>query len=336
MIAHKHPKHQQWQQELTGSIRSVPELLDFCNLQELQTDYDARAHHAFRFLITRSWANRIEKNNPTDPLLLQILPSKQELITSPNYQNDPLQEQQQSPINGIIHKYHGRALLTLTGQCAIYCRYCFRRNYPYSSNSFNQANWQNMVTYLTQNQDIHEVILSGGDPLVLPDKILQQIVTTIATISHIKYLRIHSRIPSVLPSRISPSLIEAITHSRLKVVIVNHINHPNEIVSEVTEKFTLMQQHNILLLNQSVMLAGINDSAITLAALSHKLYEANCLPYYLHRLDKIDGSKHFEVSLLKEQTVMRELLASLPGYLVPKFVTEQPHKKAKTPIHIKL
>jgi L-lysine 2,3-aminomutase len=334
MIAQKHKKHQQWQQELIGAISSVPELLEFCNLEAQQTNYDAKAHDHFKFFITKSWAERIEKGNPKDPLLLQILPAKQELEKSYNYQNDPLEEQHQSPTNGIIHKYHGRVLLTLTGQCAIYCRYCFRRNYPYSSNSFNQINWLNAVTYLTKNQDIYEVILSGGDPLMLPDKILKQIVTTIADLPHIKYLRIHSRMPSVLPSRISASLIEAITHSKLKTTIVNHINHPNEIVAEVSNKFALLSQHNILLLNQSVMLANINDSAPTLAALSHKLYEANCLPYYLHRLDKVEGSKHFEVSPLKEQTIMRELLATLSGYLVPKLVTEQPYKAAKTPINI--
>ena len=336
MIAQKHPKHQQWQQELTGAIRTVAELLKFCNLQELQTDYDARAHQNFKFFLTKSWAERIEKNNPRDPLLLQVLPSKQELIKSPNYQDDPLEEQQQSPTNGIIHKYHGRVLLTLTGQCAIYCRYCFRRNYPYSSNSFNKTNWQNAVAYLTENQDIYEVILSGGDPLILPDNILKEIVTTIVTLPHIKYLRIHSRIPSVLPSRITPGLIEAISHNRLKTTIVNHINHPNEITPEVAAKFMLLKHHNILLLNQSVMLAGVNDNASTLSALSHKLYEANCMPYYLHRLDKIQGSKHFEVPSATEQQIMRELLTVLPGYLVPKLVTEQPHKTAKTPINITL
>lgn len=332
MISQKHPKHQQWQQELIESIRSVPELLDFCNVAK--TDYDPKAHQSFKFLVTKSWANRITKGDPSDPLLRQVLPVKQELISSPGYVSDPLKEQQQSPTNGIIHKYHGRVLITLTGQCAIYCRYCFRRNYPYSDHSFNSRNWQKALKYLNANQDIYEIILSGGDPLILQDHVLAEITTTLASMPHIKYLRIHSRIPSVLPSRVTDGLVKTICNPNLKTTIVNHINHPNEISAEVKAKFKLLRDNNILLLNQSVMLEGVNDDAQTLTALSHKLYEAHCLPYYLHRLDKVQGSKHFEVPPLKEQAIMHKLLAALPGYLVPKLVVEQPLKLSKTPINI--
>ncbi|MBT4885115.1 MAG: EF-P beta-lysylation protein EpmB [Legionellales bacterium] len=336
MIAQKplQKQKEQWQVDLATSFSSLPAFLDYCEINYNDLSQQHLASKDFRFFVTKSWANRIVKSKVNDPMLLQVLPQPNELIQEPGYSLDPLSEQQQSPIAGLIHKYHGRVLLTLTGQCAIYCRYCFRRNFPYQENQFNRVNWEKIIAYLKANTDIYEVILSGGDPLIMGDNILTKIVTDLAAIPHIKYLRIHSRIPVVLPSRITTSLIKTLKMTRLLPTIVIHSNHPQELNDEVCEKLRSIKNANINLLNQAVLLKNINDSAKTLAELSHKLYQAGVMPYYIHRLDKIAGSSHFYLTPHQENKIITELLSLLPGYLVPKFVEETPNAKAKTPIKI--
>ncbi|MEE3003783.1 MAG: EF-P beta-lysylation protein EpmB [Pseudomonadota bacterium] len=336
MISQKEVKKQreQWQTDLSESFRSLSEFLNYCKLEPQRLNISEEAAKSFRFFVTQSWANRIEKGNYKDPLLLQVLPVKAELDSKPGYSLDPLAEQSQSPEAGLIHKYEGRVLVTLAGQCAIYCRYCFRRNFPYSDNQFNKNNWQKIIKYLEQHSEVYEVILSGGDPLILPDRVLEQVCSDLEKIKHLRYLRVHSRIPIVLPNRISTNLVRIFSRTRFKTSFVVHSNCAEELDNEVTEKLDLLKVSKINLFNQSVLLKGINDNARKLAQLSHKLFEHGVQPYYLHRLDKVLGASHFSLSKFEENQIMTELLSLLPGYLVPKFVEEVPFQNFKVPVNI--
>ena len=327
---------QQWQHELVSAFTSLDELLKFCEVAPSDLNIAPEATKDFRLFVTKSWANRIKKGDKNDKLLLQVIPQAYELEAKPGYSLEPLQEKEQSPIAGLIHKYHGRVLLTLAGQCAINCRYCFRRNFPYQTNQFNKKNWQNILDYIKNDNSIYEVILSGGDPLIMPDKILKQVSEDIEKINHIKYLRVHSRIPIALPSRITKDLVSIFKDSKLTVSVVIHTNCEEELCDEVIAKIQMLKSSNIQLFNQSVLLKGINDNAKTLANLSHKLIQVGVIPYYLHRLDKVMGSAHFSVSEIDEAKIYRELIAILPGYMVPKLVEEIPMKKSKIPVKVEL
>lgn len=336
MIAQTRTKmqKQQWQIDLANSFNSLTELLDYCEITPADISVSPEAAKTFRLFVTKSWAKRIKKGDANDPMLRQVIPLTQELTATPGYSKEPLEEGNYSPTAGLIHKYNGRVLVTLSGQCAVNCRYCFRRNFPYNLNQFNQKNWQEILAYIAKNDSIHEVILSGGDPLILPDRILKQVVDDISNINHIKYVRVHSRIPLALPSRITDGLIELFTNSKLKTTFVIHANCAQELDTEVITKLHKLAKSGFGLLNQSVLLSGVNDNANSLIDLSHKLFMANVMPYYLHRLDKVSGSAHFAVSEDKEKLIYQDLLANLPGYLVPKLVREIPQKKSKVPIYI--
>lgn len=286
----------------------------------------------FPLRVTHSFAARIKKSDPKDPLLLQIFPQQKELLQVPGFTNDPLTEKNSNPIPGLLHKYQDRVLLTPTGACAIHCRYCFRRHFPYTENFL--TDWPGIATYLNEHSEIKEVILSGGDPLVLKDKPLQILVEKIAAIKHIKRLRIHTRLPIVLPERITTELITALLATRLIPVIVVHTNHANEIDNEVVATFQKLRQANITLLNQSVLLKDVNDSVSALVNLSETLFSAGVLPYYLHLLDKVQGAAHFDVAEDTAKKLIWEMMQQLPGYLVPKLIREQAGAPAKTPIAI--
>lgn len=336
IINESHPKKQLWQIELSQSFRQISDLLDYCEVSIDDIDGAQLATKQLRFFVTKSWADRIEKGNIQDPLLLQVLPSYRENQPTAGFTDDPLQEQTQNPIPGLIHKYHGRALVTVTQQCAIYCRYCFRRAFPYSDNRISQQNWQRILDYLHARTDIEEIILSGGDPLILTNHHLQQIIDDLVAIPQLRYLRIHSRIPIVLPSRMTDDLWQTLGNNRLQVALVVHCNHPQEIDYTVRQAVAAAKQYRILLLNQSVLLKGINNDPSILAELSHTLYAAGILPYYLHKLDKIQGGAHFALSEQEEQYIVTHLLKRLPGYLMPKFVAEIPHAGAKIPIPLNI
>ncbi len=273
----------------------------------------------FPFKVPLSFIKRMRHGDHADPLLRQVLPAADEDLEREGFSADPLQEQGQAQIPGLLHKYRGRALLIATGTCAIHCRYCFRRYFPYPENQ----DFQPALGYLAQDTSLHEVILSGGDPLSLPDSKLGGLIEALAGIPHLQRLRIHSRIPVVLPERMTPLLIRRLTHSRLPVVMVIHCNHPNEIDAEVEQVLTAMQRAGITLLNQSVLLRGINDDPEVLAALSERLFAARVLPYYLHLLDPVQGAAHFDVPEPEAQRIMHDLSSRLPGYLVPRLVREQ-------------
>ncbi len=283
----------------------------------------------FPLRVPRSFVARMKIGDPNDPLLLQVLPHLRELEASPGYSLDPLQEEQVSPATGLLHKYHGRVLLVTTGACAIHCRYCFRRHFPYSDHT---GDWQSALTYISSDSSIREVILSGGDPLSLADEKLESLARAISEIGHVKRLRLHTRLPVVLPERVDANLLGWLSRSRLDKVVVLHVNHPNELDSATLAAMARLKSTGATLLNQTVLLRNINDNVHTLSSLSEALFQAGVLPYYLHVLDRVEGASHFEVPETDARRLARGLLAELPGYLVPKLVKEQAGASSKTPI----
>jgi EF-P beta-lysylation protein EpmB len=273
----------------------------------------------------------MQKGNPADPLLLQVLPSQDEFTQTPDYTTDPLEEQK-SELPGLLHKYQTRVLIVFRGGCAVNCRYCFRRHFPYQDNHINKAKLRDILSYIESKPQINEVILSGGDPLMANDQQLQWFVTQLEAIEHISRFRIHTRLPIVIPSRLTTALADTLRQSRFNCIMVLHINHANEIDQELADKLLKFRQAGITLLNQTVLLKDINDSPELQVALSEKLFGAGILPYYLHLLDKVAGAAHFDMSETRAKSLMRELLSLLPGFLIPKLVREVGGKPSKTTI----
>jgi EF-P beta-lysylation protein EpmB len=321
-----------WQHALMNAITDPQELLALLNLDASLLDAARAAAKLFPLKIPREFVTRIEKNNLYDPLLLQIMPLKEELIHTQGYLEDPLEEAKVNPIPGLLHKYCGRVLLTFIGTCAINCRYCFRRHFPYTDNNPGSTGWERALNYISDDKSIHEVILSGGDPLVANDRTLQTFSDKLNLIPHIKRLRIHSRIPVILPERITPEFIAWLTQLKQKPVLVIHCNHPQEINAAVTAAMRLLTNAGITVLNQSVLLKGVNDNADTLVALSEALFEIGVHPYYLHALDKVQGTAHFDLDRETAQSLHWEISQRLSGYLVPKLVYEQPGAPSKLSI----
>lgn len=319
-----------WQTSLRQSIGSLDELLMRVNLCRENLNICDKAAKDFALRVPEPYLNRIEKGNPEDPLLLQVLPQSYEMERYPGYSNDPLEERDTNPVPGLIHKYKGRVLLILSGACAINCRYCFRRHFPYDENQLGSQQWQQVLTYLNKDTSITEVIFSGGDPLATPDKRLRNMICDLEKIPHITRLRIHSRLPVVIPQRITSDLCEILKSSRLNTACVLHINHANEIDLQVAEAIEKLQQANVTVLNQAVLLKGINNSVVSLKALSEKLFGYKVLPYYLFVLDPVHGSAHFDVSDSEAIKLITLLQAELPGYLVPKLAREIPGQPSKT------
>ena len=267
-----------------------------------------------------------------DPLLLQVLPLARESEQMPGYSEDPLRERDTNPVPGLIHKYHGRVLLIASPACAVHCRYCFRRHFPYDENTPSRTDWDQALDYIRQRSDIKEVILSGGDPLALNDKRLDTLIQAIAAIDHVTTLRFHSRLPVVLPARITPRFVNMLQALDKDVVFVIHSNHPAELGSALHEAMSRLRAAGVTLLNQTVLLRGVNDDAHALAKLSRGLFNSGVLPYYLHQLDRVEGAAHFEVSDDQARRLHRALLEQLPGYLVPRLVREDPDIVYKAPL----
>ena len=321
-----------WQEELADLITSPDELFSLLKLDPSQLAGAWQASGDFPLRTTRAYAQRIKIGDPADPLLRQILPLGDELHAVPGYGPDPLQEADANPLPGLIHKYRGRVLFIVAPQCAINCRYCFRRHFPYQDNAPGRQQWQAALEYIRADSSIEEVIYSGGDPLVLGDKQLLWLSTQVAAIAHVKRLRVHTRLPIVAPSRITDECLEWLTLPQLQTVMVIHCNHPQEIDADVVDGLAHLRRAGVTLLNQSVLLKGVNDDSHTLAALSKALFEAGVLPYYLHLLDKVAGSAHFAVSQAEASAIYQSLLTLLPGYLVPRLVREDAHAGSKTPL----
>jgi len=319
-----------WQHDLREVIRDPQELLVKTGSSGDKPALAGRSAASFPLKVPFSWLQRIRPGMPDDPLLRQVLPLAEEDIDQPGYTADPLGEVDRTPSPGLIQKYHGRVLLVTTSVCAIHCRYCFRRHYPYSDNNPAQENWTSALDYIRADNSIHEVILSGGDPLSLSDDKLKSLIDKLEQIPHLRWLRIHTRMPVVLPSRVTDSLIQALSGNRFKQTMVIHANHPHEIEADVIPALQALHHSGMQLLNQSVLLHGINDDALILTELSQRLYSNHVLPYYLHMLDPVAGAAHFAVDISTATDIMETLQARLPGYLVPRLVRETAGSLYKT------
>jgi EF-P beta-lysylation protein EpmB len=330
MNVEKTPLIRRWQQDLQSAYTNIDELLRFLKLDANELSEHYRAANDFSLLVTRSYAERIKKSDWNDPLLRQVLPDPDELKTTEGYFSDPVGDAQASQSPGLIHKYHGRILIITTGACAIHCRYCFRREFPYSDNSANRSQIANIQQYLADNPDVTEAILSGGDPLMLSDSKFQHLFDSLSDNQQIKRIRIHTRLPIVLPNRITKHLLSTFKSSTKKVVMVIHANHPNELNDEVEDALLALKNIGVTLLNQTVLLKKVNDNASTLTQLSTRLFECHTLPYYLHMLDKVNGAMHFDSSTHHAHAIYAQIQKQLPGYLVPKLVQEEAGKPHKT------
>lgn len=317
-----------WQKILAQGFHSAVELLDYLDLPE--TLAEPLAEQPFKTRVPRSFVDRMVRGNANDPLLRQVLASPAEMQMVEGYETDPLHESTVNPIPGLIHKYKSRVLLTLTGICAINCRYCFRRHFAYEDNNPGRQGWDAAIAYIQQDACINEVILSGGDPLLAKDAVLSELFQKLASIPHIKTLRIHTRIPIVLPERIDTSFLDCLAQTPLNKVIVLHCNHPQELNQATTIAFQALKQVGCHLLNQSVYLTGINNHADILVELSEKLFASGVMPYYLHVLDKVQGAAHFDAPIEEVHAVFQEMQRLLPGYLVPRLAKEEPGKLHKT------
>ncbi len=318
-----------WQEQLATSIRDPKQLLNMLGLDTSLLDGALNAHEDFPLRVPLPYLQRIAKGDPNDPLLRQVLPLGSELLAAPGYSDDPLDEQNSNPVPGLVHKYHGRVLLIVSPNCAINCRYCFRRHFPYQGNKPGRSEWQHALDYIANDSSIREVIYSGGDPLATSDKQLQWLTEQVASIKHVQRLRVHTRLPIVIPNRITDSCLQWLTSTRLIPSMVIHSNHPNELDKEVANALYRLKRAGVTLLNQTVLLSGINDTLSALQQLSERLFEVGVLPYYLHQLDRINGAAHFEVTDLRAKQLIAELTAALPGYLVPKLVREIPSANSK-------
>ncbi|WP_275288554.1 EF-P beta-lysylation protein EpmB [Halomonas elongata] len=321
-----------WQAQLAGAIRDPQELCRRLALDERWWPGAETGHALFEVRVPEAYLARIRPGDPHDPLLRQVLPLGEEAEAAPGYVADPLEEADHTPRRGLIHKYAGRVLLIASPACAINCRYCFRRHFPYEENAPSRAQWTDTLDYLRADDSIHEAIFSGGDPLAASDRQLAWLVERLEAIPHLKRLRIHTRLPVVIPDRIDDALLDWLGHTRLQKVMVLHINHPNEIDETVIDACRRLHDAGVTLLNQSVLLAGINDDVDTLAALSERLFEAGILPYYLHVLDPVSGAAHFDVPDDAARILVAELRKRLPGFLMPTLVREVPGETSKTPL----
>lgn len=330
LIQSDHPE--KWQQILADLITDPKELLEILQLDPARNPLSAQAQLDFPLKVTRPFAARIHKGDWQDPLLRQIWPAQDEELDDPGLGNDPLQEQRFNPAPGILHKYPGRVLLMAAPHCAIHCRYCFRRHFDYAANSPGRRQWRQSLDWLHRDDSIHEVILSGGDPLANANRQLAWLLEQLEQIPHLNTLRLHTRLPVVIPQRITTGLLALFAQTRLQTVLVNHVNHAREIDNECLNAFDKLAANGVILLNQSVILAGVNDTLLALAELSRRLFAGHVLPYYLHLPDKVAGTRHFQVAPQRARDLIEQMRATLPGYLVPRLVQEVPGEASKTPL----
>lgn len=325
-----------WQIELSGAVRTVEDLWHALELPLEQLPAALAAHKDFPVRVPRPFLARIEKGNPHDPLLRQILPVAAETLPAAGFVADPLGEAQARRTAGLLHKYQSRVLLVLSGTCAINCRYCFRRHFPYEDNRLGSDELNQIAAYLASHPEVNEVILSGGDPLVTSNLRLEQLVRVIESVPSVTRLRIHTRLPVVIPRRVDQGLLHCLADTRLQTVLVTHSNHAQELGDEFDLAMNLLKSQGVTLLNQAVLLRGVNDDATTLVALSERLFSAGVLPYYLHLLDPVAGAHHFDVPEAEARTLMQAVHTALPGFLVPRLVREVAGQPGKSLIDLQL
>ena len=320
-----------WRQSLRDAVTDPAEMLALVGLPQLAERLPV-AGAGFALKVPRGFVARMRRGDPNDPLLLQVLPQLAELDETPGFTDDAVGDLDAVAGRGVLHKYEGRALLIAAGSCAINCRYCFRRHFPYAEELAAAHAWREAVACLAKDTSIREVILSGGDPLVLSTAKLADLTEALRGVPHAVRLRIHSRLPVVLPERIDDAFCAWMSALPLQRVVVLHANHANELDADVAAACVRLREAGATLLNQSVLLRGINDEADALAALSERLFACGVLPYYLHQLDRVRGTAHFEVPDARARELVDSLRARLPGYLVPRLVRELPGAGAKTPV----
>lgn len=312
-----------WRLQLAEAIDTIEDLCDYLRLSMEELPASAAAAKGFPLRVPLNFADCMEKGNPNDPLLRQVLPVHDELVAFPGFTDDPVGDLRAANRIGVLHKYQGRVLLINTGSCAINCRYCFRRNFPYADYQLSRQKEAAAIQTIRADAGISEVILSGGDPLLLNDARLEQLIQELSAIKHVQRIRIHSRLPIVLPARITGDLVNLLAQSSKRIILVVHCNHAREINGRVSAACGALAEKGITLFNQSVLLKGVNDNATALCELSEQLFSHGIIPYYLHLLDKATGTGHFEVSETEALELVKHVQMKLPGYLVPKLVREQ-------------
>ncbi len=318
-----------WQVSLKNAFKDPQKLITYLKLPKALIDPAQKASQLFPLLAPKDYVKRIKKGDPNDPLLLQILPLKEELIVHPSFHKDPVGDLKSSMVPGILQKYNERVLLITTGACAIHCRYCFRRHFPYSSVPVGIKNWISSLSKIKDNPEIEEIILSGGDPLVLTDKSIAHLLQYIETMPYISRIRFHTRLPIVLPNRITSNLLHIFKQFQKTIIIVVHANHPNEIQGQCVKALQKLKKQGLLLLNQTVLLKNINDSSDIQQSLNKKLIQYGVLPYYLHQFDRVQNAAHFEVPISNGLQIMKKLQQTTSGYLIPKYVQEIPGYPSK-------
>jgi EF-P beta-lysylation protein EpmB len=321
-----------WQRQWREAIGDPRELLEMLELGHLAGILLPARDTGFGMRVPRAFAARMRRGDPADPLLLQVLPRSAELHEIPGYGTDAVGDMTARVAGGVLHKYAGRALLIATGSCAVNCRYCFRRHFPYAQETAAANRWQDAIEHLRGDPSIEEVILSGGDPWSLATPKLAELTAALADIPHIRRLRIHTRLPVVLPERVDAELLAWLHALPWPVAVVLHANHANEIDAAVAAACRRLRDAGAILLNQSVLLRGVNDSVDALAELSARLFDCGVVPYYLHQLDRVAGAAHFAVDDARAHELVAELRGRLSGYLVPRLVREIAGEPAKTPL----
>ena len=321
-----------WKRALAEAVRDPDELVDLLALPESLREGARRAARRFPLVVPRGFLARMRPGDPADPLLRQVLPLDAEEDCADGFTADPVGDAQATIAPGLIQKYHGRVLLIAAGACAVNCRYCFRREYPYGEAPRGLDSWRPALARIAADPSIHEVILSGGDPLTLTDTALERLVLRLAEIPHVERLRVHTRLPVVIPERVTDSLLALLRGTRLTPVMVVHANHPAELDEACAGALGRLVDSGTPVLNQAVLLRGVNDDAGTLARLCERLAELRVLPYYLHQLDPVRGAAHFHVSEARGLEILADLRRRLPGYAVPRYVREVPGAASKVEI----
>ncbi|MBU2870752.1 EF-P beta-lysylation protein EpmB [Colwellia sp. E2M01] len=322
-----------WQKSLREVVTDPALLLKMLNISPTEYLQHFKARKLFPVRVPLSFISRMQKGDFDDPLLKQVMPLSEEFLHTDGYSADPLDEHD-TVAEGLLHKYKNRVLMIVKAGCAINCRYCFRRHFPYQDNSPNKQRWQGALDYIAAHQEVNEVIFSGGDPLMANDDHLAWLISQVEKIPHVSRLRIHSRLPVVMPNRVTKRFVNLLKETRLKAVMVLHINHPNEINTELTTALEPLRTARIPLFNQSVLLRGVNDNAKVLTQLSEVLFDTGIQPYYLHLFDAVQGAAHFDVAEVDAVAIVNEMLANLPGFLMPRLVREISGQANKTPINL--
>ncbi len=321
-----------WREELKKAERRVDKLIQRLALPTELLPAARQAAARFPLLVPCSFLDRISRGDLQDPLLRQVLPTAAELENREGFRADPVGDLQAVRAPGLLQKYPGRALLVATSCCGVHCRFCFRRAFPFSDQTVQPDRIEQAVAVIRQDSELQEVILSGGDPLTLPSSQLQEMLEQLNSVSHLRRLRIHTRLPIVIPACVTERLLKVLNSFSRRVVVVVHCNHPNELNAECETALRRLVQAGLVVLNQTVLLKGVNDDADTLSELCERLVDLGVLPYYLHQLDRVSGAAHFEVPELEGKRLLQELRERLPGYCVPKYVREVPGKRYKVPL----